>query len=105
MSLTVCQQNVLSKTLNGSNVFISGSAGTGKSFLTRHIIYQLKLKNGTNGIGIVAPTGIAAANIDGTTIHAWAGIGIGDGDVTYLVKKAKQISLHICDGKRQKPCN
>lgn len=89
MSLTVCQQEVLTKTMNGHNVLISGSAGTGKSFLTRHIIRNLKQQKGANNIGVVAPTGIAAANINGTTIHAWAGIGIGDGDATVLIKKAR----------------
>ena len=89
MSLTVCQQDVLNKTLNGKNVLISGSAGTGKSFLTRHIIHQLKLQKGPNNVGVVSPTGIAAANINGTTIHAWGGIGIGDGDATALIKKAR----------------
>ena len=89
MSLTICQREVLNKTLNGCSVLISGSAGTGKSFLTRHIITQLKLKNGTKNIGVVAPTGIAASNIDGTTIHAWAGIGIGEGDIDALIKKVR----------------
>lgn len=89
MSLTVCQRNVLNKTLTGYNVLISGSAGTGKSFLTRHIITQLRLAKGAKNIGVVASTGIAASNIDGTTIHAWAGIGLGDGEITSLVKKVR----------------
>ena len=89
MSLTVCQQNVLSKTMDGHNVLISGSAGTGKSFLTRHIIRNLKQQKGANNVGVVASTGIAASNINGTTIHAWAGIGIGDGEASALIKKAR----------------
>ena len=52
--------------LHGPGPLAILSAGTGKSFLTRHIITQLKL--GTKNVGVVAPTGIAASNM----IHAWA---------------------------------
>ena len=48
-------------------VFITGSAGTGKSYLLRSIS-DLWAKMGNN-VAIVAPTGIAAINVGGSTIH------------------------------------
>jgi len=54
----------LMETTNG-NYFITGKAGTGKSFLLR--IFE----NGTNKKTLkVSPTGISALNINGTTIHS-----------------------------------
>jgi len=52
----------------GENIFLTGKAGTGKSFIVRHAIEELK-KAGKR-IVAVAPTGIAANNIDGQTIHS-----------------------------------
>lgn len=47
-------------------VFVTGKAGTGKSTLLRHIISGLKKK-----YILLAPTGIAALNISGQTIHSF----------------------------------
>ncbi len=48
------------------NVFITGKAGTGKSTLLKHFRSQTK-KN----IVVVAPTGVAAVNVNGQTIHSF----------------------------------
>ncbi|GMA35065.1 hypothetical protein GCM10025876_12690 [Demequina litorisediminis] len=48
----------------GANVFLTGRAGTGKSTLIRHFLATTGRKAVT-----VAPTGIAALNVDGYTIH------------------------------------
>ena len=58
----------------GYNVYLTGSAGSGKTFLLNKYIEYLE-KNGI-GIGITASTGIAATHINGLTIHSWSGIGI-----------------------------
>lgn len=55
---------------------IAIAIGTGKSVLLREIIRAVKEME--NKIGITASTGIAAVNIGGTTLHSWAGIGLGD---------------------------
>jgi len=50
---------------NGDNVFITGEGGSGKSTVVRHF---LKQRTGMD-VAILAPTGIAALNINGMTIH------------------------------------
>jgi ATP-dependent DNA helicase PIF1 len=57
--------------------------GTGKSVLLREIIRALD----PSTLGITASTGIAAINIGGTTLHSWAGIGLGQEDERRLVGK------------------
>ena len=49
------------------NLYLCGKGGTGKSFLTRYIIDWCKNTNRT--ALVCAPTGIAAHNIGGSTIH------------------------------------
>lgn len=56
------------------SVFLTGRAGTGKSFLLRHLIKQFTLR-GVN-IAVTASTGIAARNLNGTTFHRFIGCGI-----------------------------
>ena len=36
---------------------------------------------------VTASTGIAAVNIEGSTIHSFAGIGLGQEDVSVLLRK------------------
>lgn len=48
----------------GRSVFITGKAGTGKSTLLRHF-----LENTTREAVVTAPTGVAALNVGGQTIH------------------------------------
>ena len=66
------------RAMNGKSVFITGSAGTGKSYLLRYIIQQLQDSGKT--VAVTASTGIAAVNLVGQTLHSWAGIGMGKGD-------------------------
>lgn len=48
------------------NVFVTGRAGTGKSTLIEHF------RNSTNkSIAVLAPTGVAALNVKGQTIHSF----------------------------------
>ncbi len=58
----------------GHNIFLTGSAGTGKTFLLNQFIDYLKKKN--IKVGITASTGIAATHLGGRTIHSWVGMGI-----------------------------
>jgi len=76
----------------GKSVFFTGSAGTGKSVLMRSIISQLrsKYKREPDRLAITASTGLAACVIEGTTLHSWAGIGLGKEPAPELVKKIKR---------------
>ncbi|MFE7065537.1 ATP-dependent RecD-like DNA helicase [Microbacterium sp. ER1] len=61
------------------HVFITGRAGTGKSTLLQHFAWNTKKQ-----IAICAPTGVAALNVEGQTIHSLFRLPIGligDGDI------------------------
>jgi len=60
----------------GSNSFITGSAGTGKTHLLNQFIFYLKSRKIIPSI--VAPTGIAASHLHGQTIHSFFSLGIRD---------------------------
>ena len=47
------------------HVFITGRAGTGKSTLLNHLAYTTE-----KTIAVCAPTGVAALNVGGQTIHS-----------------------------------
>lgn len=57
---------------SGSSIFLTGRAGTGKSTLIRHFVENTHRRTVT-----VAPTGIAALNVDGYTIHRLFSFGPG----------------------------
>ncbi len=61
-------------------IIIMGTAGTGKSYLIRAIRNRLNIMAAGNGsespVQVVAPTGVAAFNINGTTIHSTLSIPI-----------------------------
>lgn len=59
---------------DGESIFISGSAGTGKSYLLQY----LKANYSDSGLHITASTGIAAVHVGGQTLHSWAAIGLGN---------------------------
>lgn len=57
MQLSENQKHFLDIVLTGRNVFLTGKAGTGKSFIVKQAIEELT-KDGKNVVAI-APTGIA----------------------------------------------
>ncbi len=60
----------------GHNVFLTGAAGTGKTYLINRFIRHAREHGIT--IAVTASTGIAATHIGGMTIHSWSGMGIRD---------------------------
>lgn len=68
------QEKALSILKSGKNVFLTGSAGTGKTYTLNSYIKWLKEHKVP--VAITASTGIAATHMNGTTIHSWSGIGI-----------------------------
>lgn len=76
------QKKVIDLYISGKNVFISGGAGTGKSFLLNF----LKKNFLNHNLEITASTGISAVNIGGTTIHSWAGIGLANQPIEQIIE-------------------
>lgn len=68
------QNNVITDILNGKNVLLMGSGGTGKSTLIKHLARMCAERD--ISIGITASTGSAAVLIDGRTVHSFLGIGL-----------------------------
>ncbi|CUM54033.1 unnamed protein product [Debaryomyces tyrocola] len=84
------QEYVLQLATGGQSLFYTGSAGTGKSVLLRSIIKSLKQKHEKGHVAVTASTGLAACNIGGITLHSFAGVGLGDGTVSALMKKIRR---------------
>lgn len=68
------QEKALAILKSGKNVFLTGSAGTGKTYVLNQYINYLKERK--VAVAITASTGIAATHMNGMTIHSWAGIGV-----------------------------
>jgi len=68
------QALALSILKSGQNVFLTGSAGTGKTHVLNQYIKYLKARKVP--VAVTASTGIAATHMNGMTIHSWSGIGI-----------------------------
>ena len=69
------------------NKFITGAAGTGKTYYLNSI---------REGVEVTASTGSAAVNAGGTTIHSWAGVGIGDRPLVAILRMMKpEVSENI----------
>lgn len=62
------QKKVLTYVANGENLFITGKAGTGKTELLKAI---RKMYEGKKVVAVLAPTGVAAKNAGGFTMHSF----------------------------------
>ena len=99
------QKTALEILKSGKNVFITGSAGTGKTYLLN--LYTQYLKERRVYPTIVAPTGIAASHLGGQTIHSFFALGIRDSidegyvdfllDKKYLKTRFSKLKLLIID--------
>jgi len=82
------------------NIFLTGSAGTGKTFLLNEFIEYLKKED--IRVSVTASTGVAATHLDGITIHSWSGMGIesklSDKQIKSLLKK-KELRKRIKETK------
>lgn len=78
--------------LSGKSALLTGPAGTGKTFVLNQFIRASKDEG--KYVSVTATTGLAATHLGGTTIHAWAGIGVLD----YLPDRFVD---HIAKGRRE----
>ena len=90
------QETALKLMKAGENVFLTGSAGAGKTYTLNQYINYLKVRKVP--VAITASTGIAATHMNGMTIHTWAGIGIKDtlsDDDLKRMKERKYLKEHL----------
>ncbi len=84
-ALTPCQADALDLLKKTSdNIFVTGGAGSGKSFLMRRFLTDKDRKF----FPIVASTGAAAVLVGGRTFHSFFGLGIMEGGVDKTVERA-----------------
>ncbi len=99
------QKDALKILKAGRNVYLTGAAGAGKTYVINQYIKYLR-EHKIN-VSVTASTGIAATHIGGMTIHSWSGVGIKndltDWDIDameqkqYLVKRITGASVLIID--------
>lgn len=94
MQLSSDQKRVLKLINEGKNVFFTGAAGTGKSLLLKHIVSDLRQRyehpddtESDSVVFITSTTGVSAFNINGITLHSYAGIGLGKESKQKLLRK------------------
>lgn len=66
-SFTYLQQYGYNVLMAGYSVFLTGDAGTGKTYLLNEFIHDQRARN--RNVMVCAPTGIAALHINGVTLH------------------------------------
>lgn len=80
--LTKEQSQALAIMNTGANIFLTGNAGTGKSFVLQSFIDQHKNDN----VIVTAPTGVAALNVGGATLHRTLSLTPDDNLTTKIAK-------------------
>jgi ATP-dependent DNA helicase PIF1 len=78
------QQYAVDLYKKGTNFFLSGMAGVGKTYVIKHIY-----ENSINRVHVVALTGCAAHLLEdckAKTLHSWSGIGLGVKDMELTIK-------------------
>ena len=84
--LTEEQESVCSAALRGESLFFTGNAGTGKTTTMRELITRLTTHR-RGKVFVTASTGAAAVLCRGTTLHSFAGIGLGKESTERLIMK------------------
>ena len=103
-NLSVKQKHAYNMIQNGKSVFLTGSAGCGKSAIIKLFSKEYKF---LKTVAVTSTTGTSALLINGTTLHSYLGIGLAaeSAEVLYLkiskkpyiVKKWKELDVLIID--------
>jgi hypothetical protein len=99
------QEQSLKIMKTGVNIYLTGNAGSGKTYLLNQYISYLQ--DHDIACAVTASTGIAATHMNGMTIHSWSGIGIKNHleerdleqleDKKYLWKRFEKARVLIID--------
>jgi ATP-dependent DNA helicase PIF1 len=98
MNLSAKQSAFLEAVKSGQNIFLTGKAGTGKTFVVKQAMEELK-QAGKKFVAL-APTGVAANNVGGQTIHSMFGLnpfGVMDFECCNFLKGEKRRMLELID--------
>ena len=87
--LNPAQQAAYDAICEGRSIFLTGSGGTGKSYLIGEVYTAFHA--GTRALSLTAMTGCAALLLHprARTLHSWAGIGLGDAPTHVLVETVR----------------
>ncbi len=85
----ILQRKAFDLLCNGDNVFITGGAGTGKSWVLEQYYTHACAKFNHYCVSKTSSTGISSILINGRTLHSWAGIILGQGTVDELITKMR----------------
>ena len=104
IKLSKKQNEAYSIMVNGDSMFVTGSAGSGK---TSTIKLFIKAYKSNKIMGVTSTTGISALLFGGVTLHSFLGIGLGKDSVeslnkkiqsrSYLKKRWKELEILIID--------
>ena len=87
------QKQALAVLESGKSVLLTGAAGSGKTYTLNKFIKRAREDGKV--VAVTATTGIAATHLNGTTLHAWAGIGVHDelprGFIDHMGKQRRDI--------------
>lgn len=78
LSFSDDQSTAIQLATSGYNLFLTGKAGTGKTFVLKAIIHKLRHKN----VAVLGTTGIAAMNCEGVTMHSFFRVPVCEGMIT-----------------------
>lgn len=88
LTLSPCQRKAMHAVLHDKrHVFLTGPAGSGKTFLVNLLVQKLQDKYGASRVAKTASTGCAATMIRGTTIHSFMRMGLATEPVDHYVRK------------------
>lgn len=86
VDLSQDQQVALNWLRSGENVFLTGGAGSGKSYLIR----EYRKEVDSESLPVLASTGVAAVLLGGRTFHSFFGLGILEGGPRAAFERASK---------------
>lgn len=92
------QPRALEIMMSGSNVLLTGQAGSGKTWTINEFVKQAKKQH--KKVVVTATTGLASSHIGGQTIHSWSGMGLDDhlhDDYIYMMSETRKKDIRKTD--------